>query len=235
MTLWPGHPPPCVSPHLHHSRLIPTPSIYRSHSRGMLSPVSLLVIAGAWVGVGSISSSAVCETQRAACLADATCNACLSGAPTDFCSQRYPSIFHDGSAGEGAGFDYCEATGATNCCSHETEEISNQCLTTNSAATTYWTCVMEDEGCLIDDMPCFEPVGWTAATLAPTGPDASITPAPSSRDLATPTPAVAPTPAPAETPAIPETVDFASGATRTFGFPRPMMSLVGLVVASLLY
>lgn len=215
----------------------------------MLSPVSLLVVAGVLAGVGgssssSSSSSAVCEIERVACLADTTCNACLSGpAPTDFCSQRYPSIFHDGSAGEGAGFDYCEATGATNCCSHETQEISNQCLT-NSAAIAYWTCVMEEEGCLVDDMPCFDPVGGTAATLAPADPDVPITPAPSST---TPTPAVAPTPAtpgtttppatptPAEAPATPGTVNFASGAARTFGFPRPVVLLLGLVVASLFH
>lgn len=192
----------------------------------MLSPVTLLVAAGAFIGVRSASSSAptACETELTACLADATCNACLSGPePTDFCSQRYPWIFTDGSAGEGAGFDYCEATGASNCCDHETKEISNQCLT-NSAAIDYWTCVMADEGCFVTDMPCFDVFGWTTepATLAPAGSVAPITPAPVSVvDL--------------PTPATPETVDFANGAARTFDFSSTVLMVGGLVLLPLFY
>lgn len=206
--------------HTHHSHDTSPATLYVPFE--MLSPVALLVVAGAsFVGAQITttsssastfsSSAAVCEVERQLCDQDAACSYCMSGAePTDFCSQRYPWIFHSGSAGEGPGFDYCEATGASYCCDHETQEISDQCLT-HAASIAYWTCVMEDEGCVVDDMPCF-----ASPTLLPSGDP--YTPAPVAIQL---------TAAPAA-PTTPETVDFANGAAARipFGFWRRIIVLV---------
>lgn len=128
-------------------------------------------------GAGSSTSptTAVCQSELSVCMEDVTCNACMSGAePTDYCSQRYPESYTSGSAGEGAGFDYCEATGRSYCCDFEDEATSDQCLT-NQASVTYWACVMGDEGCEVSDMPCY-----TTGAVEPTTPAPVLTTPPAS-------------------------------------------------------
>lgn len=93
-------------------------------------------------------ASYVCSDWIAKCREDAVCFACWQAPSTSQsldCEDRYPGALAGTS---------CEATGATNCCDFTDSESAEECLL-NPTMAGYWECVMADEGCLLEDMPCY--------------------------------------------------------------------------------
>lgn len=107
-------------------------------------------------------ASYVCSDWISKCREDPVCYACWQAPSTSQsldCEDRYP----DALAGS-----HCEVTGATNCCDFTDSESAEECLT-NPTMAGYWECVMADEGCLLEDMPCYSgdvlsPVGSAASS-----------------------------------------------------------------------
>lgn len=194
------------------------------------------------------TSSIACQSEISACLADDTCNACMSGAESTItCSSRYPDSFYNTAGGEGLVYDYCDSTAAYYCCDYVDSETAERCLT-NQASISYWTCKMTDEGCEISDMPCYTtgaaestttPVSPTTPPMSSTSPPVPSTTPPAASTtppMLTPSPIgtveagpIAPTPAP-----MIATVDFAdSGGRKMADSPqRFALTAVGLLAVA---
>eukprot|EP00752_Nemacystus_decipiens_P004697 g4285.t1 len=147
---------------------------------------------------------------------DAVCETCLDSlldTSWSDCRDRYPDLYEPLGGENGLSGSFCELAGAEICCQFDDTVSAAECLE-NSALAHYYECQMVDEGCLLDDMPCY-------GDLATTTPAMSADPATDlpvgilSPPSTTPPPAI-------ETPA-PE--DTTSGRVTTT--PGPAISAVG--------
>ena len=154
--------------------------------RAIRQYIGLLVAAGTLlfctVQLVNATTSTGCDADEAACLENDVCRECINSSvdPNDItedeCSAVYPASFWRGSEGRSAGF--CETSGATFCCAFDNTTVAEDCMS-DAATVTYWSCLIADIGCELDDMPCYD------------GTDI-LTPAPSPTTLTAASPTVAP-------------------------------------------
>lgn len=115
----------------------------------VVSSIAILLLPGdVQLRFAKASSSGVCVTEGQACFQDETCTACITtigttGASQSDCAEQYSEI----------GGDTCDLFGVAYCCAAELSE--QECLT-DETTLVYWSCVLDNSGCTLDDMPCLE-------------------------------------------------------------------------------
>ena len=89
-----------------------------------------------------------CTDAQNACFADENCLECItrsvSTSTQEECEESYE--------GDSSTTTQCGYEGASYCCQSETSATA-QCVL-DDITVAYWTCVLEENGCSIDDMPC---------------------------------------------------------------------------------
>lgn len=118
----------------------------------VVSSVAIFLLPGdAQLRFAQASTSGVCVTEGQACFQDETCTACIltigtTGASVSVCAEQYTL---DSETGD----DTCDLFGVAYCCAAELSELA--CLT-DETTLVYWSCVLDNSGCTLDDMPCLE-------------------------------------------------------------------------------
>ena len=174
----------------------------------------------------SSPATTTCVDPAVACQSDDVCQTCLaslSDTSWNDCRDRYPDLYVPLGGENGISGSFCELAGAEFCCQFEDKVSAARCME-NGAMATYYECLMVDEGCVLDEMPCY-------GDLATTTPSASASAEGARGFDLTPSPFVD----------TPGTVDPANGATVSglvmVGSLRVMMLLcaIFLVAAAALF
>lgn len=136
-------------------------------------------------------SSVVCKADLLVCEDDAECSSCLASASSssslslsvgDSCSNRYPEVFERTGYEGGFAGNFCEVTGAGICCEFKDNPSAESCLA-NAAMAAYQGCVMDETGCVPDDIPCYSTAtGSGLVTTSSSSSDVAPTPSSSSVD-----------------------------------------------------
>lgn len=107
--------------------------------------LSVLRVAGllACVGLAEAETLDNCLSEVTdECFADAGCVGCLgifgAGVTHSECRARYPAT------------TFCEAISGSICCMIDGDDTCDV-----STSLYYWTCILEDIGCFLEDMPCY--------------------------------------------------------------------------------